>query len=162
MAKKNILGFKNYSPLEIAIVISIVIGICTAVVLIFELKNAQYSTLYLIPESYQNYPDSPVISFVYGIHSYELEKTSYTVRITLNSVQVDTKNIDLKPGESLEERKVLQLPSDLHYPAKVSITETSASSFNERRMRSASAEPRSARATLMSMLMRLGASADRP
>jgi uncharacterized membrane protein len=131
MAQKTFSWFKNQSPLEIAIVIAIVIGVCITVVLIFELKNEQYSTLYLYPESYQNYPDSPVISFVYGIHSYEQAKTSYTVRITLNSLQVDTKTIDLNPGETYEEKKVLQLPSDLQYPAKVSITGTSTGSFNE-------------------------------
>lgn len=131
MANKFFSWFRDHSALEIAIVIAIIIGIFIAAVLIVELKSESYSTLYIYPETYQNYPDNSTISFVYGIHSYEQESTSYNVNFFINSTRIDTKTIRINPGEISEERKIIQLPADLKYPAKVSITSTSPKEVNE-------------------------------
>jgi len=131
MARKFFSWLNNYSALEIAIVIAISIGICIAAVLIVEIKNEHYSTVYIYPESYQNYPESPSISFVYGIQSYETERTSYDVNFFVNSLRIDTKKIDLNPGEKYEEKKNVELPSDLEYPVKIKITGTTPYGTNE-------------------------------
>jgi len=123
--------FRDHSALEIAIVIAVIIGVFIAAVLIVELKNESYSTLYIYPETYQNYPDNSTVSFVYGIHSFEIERTSYTINFFINSNLTHTKTISLNPGEVSEEGESIQLPANLEYPAKVSIISSSPKSVNE-------------------------------
>ena len=122
----------TFSELHIAIVIAIIIGICIAVgIIIFESRTERFSAVYVNPDTYKNYPENGTISFVYGINSHELEKTSYTVYIWAGDTLVETKQIELLPKEKYEERKVIQLPEDAVYPVKISVQYISPREKNE-------------------------------
>ena len=113
---------QSFPDIKIPIVIAIIIGICIAsAVIIFEVGTDRFSAVYINPDTYSNYPETRNISFVYGINSYEQEKTSYTIYFKVGETLVDTKQIELNPKEQYEERKVIQLPDDVVYPVIISV-----------------------------------------
>ena len=121
-----------FSELTLPIVIAIIIGICLAcAIIIFEVRTDRFSAIYVNPDTYSNYPETRNVSFVYGINSNELEKTSYTVYFKVGEKLVDTKQIELDPKEHYEERKAIQLPEDVVYPVKISVQYTSPYENNE-------------------------------
>lgn len=123
---------KSFSEIKNAIVVAIIIGICLAcAIFIFEVRTERFSAVYINPDTYSNYPGNRTVSFVYGINSYELEKTSYTINIRVGDTIVDTKKIELNPKEQYEERKVIQLPVDVVYPVKISVQYISPYENNE-------------------------------
>lgn len=126
---KKILPF---SDITIAIVIAIIIGVCLACgIIIFEIQTERFSAVYINPDTYTNYPENGIVSFVYGINSNELEKTNYTIYIRAGDTLVETKQIELNPKEMYEERKVIQLPKDAIYPVKISVQYISPHENNE-------------------------------
>jgi uncharacterized membrane protein len=123
---------KKYSEIKIAIVIAVIVGICLAcAIIIFEIRTERFSAVYINPDTYSNYPENGTISFVYGINSNELTKTSYTIYLRAGGTLVDTKTIELMPHEQYEERKVMQLPEDVAYPVKISVQYISPYENNE-------------------------------
>jgi hypothetical protein len=121
-----------FSDINLAIVIAIILGICLAcVIIIFEVRTDRFSTVYVNPDTYSNYPETRNVSFTYGINSYELEKTSYTINIRVGETLSETKQIELNPKEKYEERKVIQLPEDVVYPVKISVQYISRYENNE-------------------------------
>ena len=121
-----------FSDITIAIVIAIIIGVCIACgIIIFEIQTERFSAVYINPDTYTNYPENGTVSFVYGINSYELEKTSYTIYIRAGDTMVETKQIELNPKEKYEERRVIQLPEDAVYPVKISVQYISPRGNNE-------------------------------
>ena len=123
---------QSFSEIKIAIVIAIIVGICLAcAIIIFEVRTDRFSAIYVNPDTYSNYPETRNVSFVYGINSNELEKTSYTVYFKVGEKLVDTKQIELDPKEQYEERKVIQLPEDAVYPVKISVQYISPYENNE-------------------------------
>jgi uncharacterized membrane protein len=121
-----------FSDIPIAISIAIIIGVCIACgILIFENRTDRFSALYINPDTYSNYPETGTVSFIYGINSYELEKTKYSINIRAGNTLVETKQIELNPNEKFEERKVIQLPENVVYPVKISVQYISPYENNE-------------------------------
>ncbi len=112
--------FRNSTELEKAIVFSIVIGIGITAVLILEIKEERFSSLYIYPDSYTNYLAGNSTSFIYGIKSYEKENTSYDLEIFIGSSLLDKKHIELSPGEVHEEKESLEIP-DVRFPVQVKL-----------------------------------------
>jgi uncharacterized membrane protein len=122
----------TFSEIRIAIVVAIIIGVCFAcAIIIFDVRTERFSAVYINPDTYSNYPGNGTVSFVYGINSYELEKTRYTINIRVGGVLLETKQIELKPKEQFEERKVVQLPENVVYPVKISVQYISPYENNE-------------------------------
>jgi uncharacterized membrane protein len=123
---------ENTSEIRIAIVIAIIIGICIAIAIFFvEIRTERFSAVYINPDTYSNYPVNGTVSFVYGLRSYELVNTSYTVTIRAGDTVMETKQVELAPGETYEERKVIQLPENVVYPVKISVQYLSPDENNE-------------------------------
>ena len=123
---------ENTSELRIAIIIAIIIGICIAIAIFFgEIRTEIFSAGYINPDAYSNYPVNGTVSFVYGLRSYELLNTSYTVTIRAGDTVMETKQVELAPGETYEERKVIQLPENVVYPVKISVRYVSPDENNE-------------------------------
>jgi uncharacterized membrane protein len=132
MTLPSLKSLKKYSELDIAIVISIIMGIVIASgIVFFEIRNERFSAVYINPDSYTNYPETGTISFVYGISSHEKVRASYTITIREGENLVDTKQIELNPGDVYEEKKVIQLPDDAVYPVKISVQYKSPFEINE-------------------------------
>ncbi|NJD78755.1 MAG: hypothetical protein FIB08_16960 [Candidatus Methanoperedens sp.] len=106
--------------MEKAIIISIIIGLVITLILIIETKEGRFSSIYIYPDSYTNYPEGSTTSFIYGVKSYELEKTSYDLEIFLNNKLIDSKHFELEPGEIHEGNETFEI-SGISYPAKVKL-----------------------------------------
>ena len=123
---------KNTSEIRIALVIAIIFGICIAVgIFVLEIRTERFSAIYINPDTYSNYPENGLVSFVYGLTSNELVTTSYTVTIRAGGTLIETKQVVLAPGETYEERKVIQLPNDVVYPVKISVQYRTPQESNE-------------------------------
>ena len=123
---------KPSSEMNIAIVIAIVIGIIIAcAIVIYEIRAERFSAVYINPDTYTNYPEDRLVSFVYGVSSYEKENTRYTIIIRAGNTLVETKQIELMPGKTYEERKVIQLADDAVYPVIISVQSISPNEKNE-------------------------------
>ena len=123
---------KNTSEIRIALVIAIIFGICIAVgIFVLEIRTERFSAIYINPDTYSNYPENGLVSFVYGLTSSELVTTSYTVTIRAGETLIETKQVVLAPGETYEERKVIQLPDDVVYPVKISVQYRTPQESNE-------------------------------
>lgn len=115
---KFIRWFKSSTDLEKAVVISIVIGIGITTLLIIETKEERFTSLYIYPESYTNYPEGNIISFVYGVKSYEKERTAYDLEIFIGNKLMDKKHFELNPGEVRDEKESIEIPN-VKLPVKV-------------------------------------------
>ncbi len=91
----------------------------------------RFSAIYINPDTYSNFPVHGAVSFVYGLSSYELENTSYTITIKAGDTVIETKQVELAPGETYEEKKIIQLPEDIVYPVKISVHYQSSHEHNE-------------------------------
>jgi hypothetical protein len=118
--------------IKIAVLITILIGICVAIgIFVLDVQAERYSSVYLNPDSYTNYMSDTPISFVYGIHSYEKQSTDYMIEIHAGTSIVETKKVSLMPGEIYEERKIVQIPEGAEFPIKISVQTTSPYETNE-------------------------------
>jgi uncharacterized membrane protein len=125
-------GKNSSEEIRIAIVIAIILGICIAVgIFVLEIRTERFSAIYINPDTYSNYPVNGMVSFVYGLSSYELGNTSYTITIRAGDTVINTKQVELAPGETFEEKKVIQLPEDVVYPVKISVRYVSPHENNE-------------------------------
>jgi uncharacterized membrane protein len=105
-----------------AAIVAMIIGVIVAAYLIWVTAQESYSALYIYPESYSNYVNpGDTVTFRYGIASYEIGETKYTVRIYLGNELVKTKEIVLQSGEVWEENESITLPKNLTFPTKVRI-----------------------------------------
>lgn len=104
--------------MERAIVISILAGVIIASVLIMEKKEDSFSSLYIYPESYTNFPSDDTISFMYGIMSHEKERTGYELEVYVDDRLVDKKRLEIDPGEKQEENETLRI-AGIKFPAEV-------------------------------------------
>jgi hypothetical protein len=114
-------NFENhYKQIKIAAIIAIILGLAIAV--IFIVFNAEsYSALYIVPGSIIHNPGDNLVSFSYGVKSFELKTTDYTLITYLNDKQIKTKQFSLNNGEILDERDAILLPPDAKYPLKISL-----------------------------------------
>ncbi len=106
--------------MEKAIIISIIIGITITLTLVIETKEERFSSFYIYPDSYTNYPEGNTTSFIYGVKSYEIERTGYDLEIFLNDQIIDRKHFELEPGGIHEENETFDI-SGMSYPAKVKL-----------------------------------------
>jgi hypothetical protein len=114
---------KNIREMDLAIFIAIVLGIITVILIIgVELpQNTHFSSVYIIPGTYTNYPSGNEVSFQYGIQSLLDTKTKYTIDFYTNSNLVESKEIELNPSDTFEGTKIINLPEDIQYPVKIMI-----------------------------------------
>ncbi|HEY9245411.1 MAG TPA: hypothetical protein VIO11_01045 [Candidatus Methanoperedens sp.] len=112
--------FTNSDEMEKAIVISIIVGIIIAAFLVFNIKEERYSSLYIYPDSYTNYPESNMLSFKYGVKSYEKVKTNYELEVFVSDKSVDKKQFEIEPGGLHEDLEILKV-SDLKLPGTVKL-----------------------------------------
>ncbi len=113
--KEKLLGFngrrEHFSDaaddFKKAIVISIIIGMCLMVFLLFIGSNTErFTQFYLYPDSIQASTDSDVniSSFTYGVKSYEHEDIQYELMVYAGSDLVDMETFSLNPGETHENK----------------------------------------------------------
>ncbi|WOF16342.1 hypothetical protein F1737_06240 [Methanoplanus sp. FWC-SCC4] len=121
MTIKHLESIFKKSEFEKAIIIAIIIGICIAIPFIYNaLKGEDYSSLYLLPDSYTNYPEGSTTSFIYGVKSFENVETNYDLEIFIGDISVKKTNIMIKPGDTYEKKETIKT-KNLVYPIKVSI-----------------------------------------
>ncbi|GAB7016044.1 hypothetical protein [Methanogenium cariaci] len=113
-------GNEFYSMFKIAAIVAIIIAIIiTGYLFIF--TKEQYSSLYIIPESYQNQTQNDRISFTYGVISSEEGVTDYESKIFLNNELVHTEQFQLNKNEYYEKNEELLLRENVTYPAKIQV-----------------------------------------
>ncbi len=117
------------SIITIAAVIAIIIAIAiTGYVVVFTEK--QHSSLYLIPDSYQNLARNDTIFFAYGVINSEGEVTDYDIGIYLNNTLVVTEQFRLDTNERYEKNEEVRLTKNVSYPAKVEVLLTNKNTMN--------------------------------
>jgi len=113
--------FKEASDMHKSVVIAIVIAaIFFSYLLFFVSTEEHYTSLYLYPESYTNYPDDSTVSFLYGIQSFEKERAQYTVNIYVDRTRKESKMYELDPGDVFEEEISLDIIG-VNLPARVRV-----------------------------------------
>lgn len=121
---------KNSGVIKIAVIITIIIGISTAVFFMVVNKES-YSAIYIVPGSIIHNPGDSSASFTYGIKSSETTTMDYTLETFVGSTLARTKQFSLKPDEILDERSQISVPSDSNYPLKISLKLTTKTSTEE-------------------------------
>ena len=105
-----------------AAIVAMVLGVIVAAYLIWLTAQESYSSLYVYPDSYSNYVNpGDTVTFRYGIASYEIKETKYTVKFYLGDKLVKTKKIVLRSGEVWEENESITLPENITFPTKLRI-----------------------------------------
>lgn len=127
---KIIKSFKNFTELEKIIIFSIISGVAIVGILITEISDERFSSLYIYPDSYTNYPEGDTVSFIYGFKSNETERTSYDLKFFLDSKLINEKHFELDQGEVHEEKETLDI-SGVIFPAKVRLVLKSPSNTYE-------------------------------
>ena len=113
--------FKEASDMHKSVAIAIVIAaILFASVLFIVSTEEKYTSLYLYPESYTNYPEGTTVSFIYGIQSFEKESLQYTVNIYVDESQKESKMYELDPGDVFEEKITVDIMG-VNLPARVRV-----------------------------------------
>lgn len=113
--------FKEASDLHKSVVIAIVIAAILFVYLLSIVSTEErYTSLYLYPESYTNYPEGTSVSFIYGIQSFEKESVQYMVNIYVDESQRESKMYELDPGDVFEEEISIDIRG-VDVPARVRV-----------------------------------------
>lgn len=113
--------FKDASDLHKSVVIAIAIALIACVYILVSMSSEErYTSLYLYPESYANYPEGSMVSFTYGIRSFERETVSYAVNIYVDDSLKKTQNIELTPGDVYEEEITLDI-TGVNLPARIRV-----------------------------------------
>ena len=109
--------------IEKTIILAIILGVLVAAYLIWAASQESYSALYIYPDSYTNYVEAgDTISFVYGVQSFETERTRYVLQLYVGSELRDIKEFWLDRGVTHEETQTVTLPEELTFPVKVRLT----------------------------------------
>jgi hypothetical protein len=104
-----------------AAIAAIAVGLLVTILLAADTVNDSYSSLYLKPDSYQNYITKSRISFTYGVKSFEKKKTDYDIKVFLGKNQVMEKGFTLYETGMKEETLSFDLPGNTAFPLKVTI-----------------------------------------
>lgn len=103
-----------------SVIVAIIIGAGVTVFLLWMISQESYSALYIYPDSYSNYVrPGDVVTFKYGVKSYETNEVNYTLKIYLGDKLIKVKRFRLKSGETLEENESLKLSEKIKFPVKV-------------------------------------------
>ena len=119
----------NFNLIKIAVIISIILGLGTAIFFLVVNKDS-YSAIYIIPDSIQYSQDDNTVLYSYGVKSSESGTMDYTLNTYLNDTHIKTKQFTLNKDEILDERDRIVLPPDIVYPSKISL-ELSTRTANE-------------------------------
>ncbi len=111
----------NYHQIKIAVIIAIIFGLGTSV-LFLVIEKESYSAIYILPDSIIHIPDDNTVLYIYGITSSETQRTNYTIVTYVGDTQINSKQISLNNGETLEERVKTILPVGVQYPEKITLT----------------------------------------
>jgi len=118
-----------HSIIKTATIIAIIIAIAiTGYMFIFTEK--QHSSLYIIPESYQNQFLNDTVSFTYGVTCSEKKVTDYEIQINLNDKIMVTEHFRLDNNENYEKNQELTLTENIVYPAKIQVLLTNKNTMN--------------------------------
>lgn len=109
-----------YKITKKAVVIAIIIAIIITGYLLFFNKD-QYSSLYIIPESYQKGIENESITFIYGVVCSEKSSTNYSLNIYVNNKIVQTEHFQLEDSEDYQKKVELPLEMVDEYPAKIQL-----------------------------------------
>ena len=121
---------KNFGIIKIVVIITIIIGIITAVFFMVVNKES-YSAIYIVPGSIIHNPADSSVSFAYGVKSSETGSMDYTLDTYLDTTLMKSKPFSLKPNEILDERDQITLPPDSHFPLKISLRLTTKTATEE-------------------------------
>ncbi len=106
-------------------IIAMVTGVIIAGYLVWMMSHESYSALYIYPDSYSNYvKPGDVVTFRYGVKSYEIHETQYFLKIYLGNKLIKVKKFKLRPGDTWEENESVKLPKDIKFPTKVMLVLT--------------------------------------
>jgi hypothetical protein len=110
----------NFELITIAVIITIILGMGISVFFLLINKDP-YSSIYIIPNSITHNSTDNSVLYTYGVKSSESGKMDYKLDTYLNSTLIKTKQFSLNKGEILDERSGITLPTDVVYPAKISL-----------------------------------------
>jgi hypothetical protein len=116
--------------LTIAVVIVIVLGLGISFFFIL-VERESYSSIYIIPDSIVQDKDAGIVFYTYRVTSSETVPMDYALNIYLDGTLIEAKQFSLNIGELLDERKRIDLPADIKYPAKISLNLSTRTSFEE-------------------------------
>ncbi|OPY37224.1 MAG: hypothetical protein A4E34_00017 [Methanoregula sp. PtaU1.Bin006] len=103
------------------VIISIVLALILSIsLIIYETPNENFSTLAILPDTYNNFPEENVSPYLMKVQSFEKGPTGYSAVVFINGIPRDQTTFVLNPGEVYEEKKILDI-SDIQFPAKVLI-----------------------------------------
>ncbi|HVP24375.1 MAG TPA: PKD domain-containing protein [Methanomicrobiales archaeon] len=121
MAFQFFAWFRNAPPYQKAILLAILIGFATMITFVLlEYQEDRFTSLYIYPDSYTHSQGRGNTSFLYGIRSYERDRTAYTLQFFVNDRLVGQKDFDLDPGKVIEERSAIDISND-SLPTKIQL-----------------------------------------
>jgi hypothetical protein len=111
----------NYQQIKKAVVIAIILGMITSIFFLV-IEKESYSSLYLVPDSIIHNSDDNTVLYAYGIISSENQKMDYSLHTYIGDELIKTKQFSLNNGETFEERVKTDLPVNISYPEKITLT----------------------------------------
>jgi hypothetical protein len=102
-----------------AVIAAIILGTLVTAYLVLDTTKGAYSSLYLKPDSYQNYIEGSSAKLTYGVQSHESRNTDYHLIVFLGEAQVLTKDFTLGPGQTMEDMISFEIPSNTAFPQKM-------------------------------------------
>lgn len=114
----------NFEIIIIAVIIAIILGLGTSIFFMVVAKES-YSAIYIVPDSIIHNSGDNTVLYMYGVKSSETGKMDYTLDTYIGTTLIKTRNFSLRPGEILDERDKLTIPSGTQYPSKISLKLTS-------------------------------------
>jgi len=107
-----------------ALIIAIILGLGTSIFFMV-IQKESYSAIYIVPDSIIHNSGDNTVLYMYGVKSSETGKMDYTLDTYIGTTLIKTRNFSLRPGEILDERDKLTIPSGTQYPSKISLKLTS-------------------------------------
>ena len=120
----------RFQVISIAIILAIILGLFTSVFFIVVNKDS-YSAIYLFPDSIIRNPVDNTVLYAYGVKSSETGTMGYTLDTYVGTTLLKSKQFSLKPGEILDERDQITLPTDAKYPLKIGLKLTTKTATQE-------------------------------
>ena len=107
-----------------AATVTIILATLTAAYLILNTTKDIYSSLYIKPNSYQNYIEGNSAKLTYGVISHEVGRTEYHLIVYLGETQVLAKDFTLSPGQTAEDAVSFEIPTNTTFPQQVLLNMT--------------------------------------
>jgi hypothetical protein len=120
----------NFDIITAAVIIAIILGLGTSFFFMVVEKES-YSAIYIVPGSIIHNSDDNSVLYTYGVKSSETGKMDYSLYTYIDTTLIKTRNFSLNPGEILDERDKLTLPSDTRYPLKIRLKLTTNTATEE-------------------------------